>query len=96
MPTDPAEVARRLGELVREQREALRLSQGELAHRTGLSQRRIWEIERAKTSPQLVTWLRLAQGLETRLGDLVVRAEALAASPDAPQVGRPRPAEFLK
>jgi transcriptional regulator with XRE-family HTH domain len=77
------DVARRLGELVREQREALELSQEELAHRTDLSQRQIWEIEHAKTSPQLVTWLRLAHGLEKRLGELLLRAEALAAGGDA-------------
>lgn len=75
-------IARHLGELVRERREALGLSQEQLAHRTSLPQRRIWEVERAKTSPQLITWLRLAQGLDVRLGDLVLRAELLAASPD--------------
>lgn len=65
---------------MRERREELGLSQEQLAHRTGLSQRRIWEIERAKTSPQLVTWLRLAQGLESRLGDLLLRAEEMASA----------------
>lgn len=65
---------------MRERREELGLSQEQLAHRTGLSQRRIWEIERAKTSPQLVTWMRLARGLDARLGELVSRAEELAAA----------------
>lgn len=55
------------------------MSQEQLAHQTGLSQRRIWEIENARTSPQLVTWLRLAQGLDVRLGDLLLRAEELAS-----------------
>lgn len=55
------------------------MSQEQLAHQTGLSQRRIWEIENARTSPQLVTWLRLAQGLDVRLGELLLRAEELAS-----------------
>jgi transcriptional regulator with XRE-family HTH domain len=70
-------LARNLGIAVRERREQLDLSQQQLAHLTGLPQRRIWEMERARTSPQLVTWLRLARGLDTRLGDLLSRAESL-------------------
>ncbi len=80
MSIDPAAVARHLGGLVRERREELEMSQEQLAHQTGLSQRRIWEIESARTSPQLVTWLRLAQGLDARLGDLLLRAEDLASA----------------
>lgn len=71
-------LARSLGIVVRERREELGMSQEQLAHVTGLSQRRIWEMERARTSPQLVTWLRLARGLDMRLGELLGRAEQLA------------------
>lgn len=72
-------ISRHLGVVVRARREELGLSQEQLAHRTGLAQRRIWEIERARTSPQLTTWLRLANGLETQLGALVSTAETQAA-----------------
>lgn len=82
MPSDAEllAVARHLGVVVRERREELAISQEQLAHLTGLSQRRIWEMESARTSPQLNTWLKLAAGLDTGLGDLVSRAEKLAGS----------------
>jgi transcriptional regulator with XRE-family HTH domain len=76
-------LARCLGAVVRERREELGLSQEQLAHRTGLPQRRIWEMERARTSPQLVTWLRLAEGLDVRLGELLLRADEMLAAESA-------------
>lgn len=76
-----AALARNLGIAVRERREELGLSQEQLSHATGLSQRQIWEMERARTSPQLITWLRLAGGLETGLADLLTRAESLTDAP---------------
>ena len=56
--------------LLRRRRKQLNLTQGELAERVGLTTARICGYERGVNDPSFFTLLRLAAGLNFRLGDL--------------------------
>jgi transcriptional regulator with XRE-family HTH domain len=56
---------------LRRQRKAAKLSQEQLAKRTGLHPTEISRLERAVREPRLGTMLRLAKGLDVSLGKLV-------------------------
>jgi transcriptional regulator with XRE-family HTH domain len=68
---------------VHERREALEISQEELAHRAGLHRTYISDIERGARNPSLKTLSRLAEGLEVTTSQLIKMGEAAAsADPD--------------
>ena len=69
---------RALGIALRERREQLQLTQEAVSLRTGLPQRRIWELEAGVGNPTARTLLRLTAGLEAPCSELIARAERLA------------------
>jgi len=71
---------RALGVAVRERREELELTQEAVSLRTGVPQRRIWEIEAGAGNPTARTLLRLVTGLDVPASKLIARAERLAAA----------------
>lgn len=71
---------RALGTALRERREELQLTQEAVSLRTGVPQRRIWEIEAGAGNPTARTLLRLVSGLDVPASKLVARAERLAAA----------------
>ncbi len=71
---------RALGIALRERREELELTQEAVSLRTGVPQRRIWEIEAGAGNPTARTLLRLVSGLDVPASKLVARAERLAAA----------------
>ena len=61
----------KLGEIIREKRKALSLTQEQLADRTGHSRNHIQRVETAYTAPTLATLLDIAQALEVPLEKLL-------------------------
>lgn len=84
---DAIPLLRALGVALRERREELRLTQEAVSLRTGVPQRRIWELEAGIGNPTARTLLRLVDGLDMRCSELFVRAEQIAG------VAEPGPAE---
>lgn len=78
--SDTTHFLRALGVALRERREELRLTQEAVSLRTGVPQRRIWEIEAGAGNPTARTLLRLVSGLDTPCSELIARAERLAAA----------------
>ena len=72
----PAHLA--LGRSVREFRDALGLSQEELAHRSGLHRNYIGGIERGELNPSFASLLQLTEALEIRFSLLIARFEELS------------------
>jgi transcriptional regulator with XRE-family HTH domain len=72
---------RSLGRALRERREALSLTQEAVSLRTGVPQRRIWELEAGIGNPTARTLLRLVSGLDMPCSELFARAEQLAGEP---------------
>lgn len=64
------EFGRRLGANIRRRRRELRLSQEDVAARTGIYRRHFSAIESGDSLPRPITLLVLADGLETELGEL--------------------------
>lgn len=75
--SDAAGFLRALGAALRERREELQLTQEALALRTGVPQRRIWEIEAGEGNPTARTLVRLVAGLDAPCSALIARAEQL-------------------
>jgi transcriptional regulator with XRE-family HTH domain len=67
-----------LGQVIRELREQRRLSQGELAARAGVDERRLDALESGRIDADYVMLVRLAKALGVRPGTVVTRAEELA------------------
>jgi transcriptional regulator with XRE-family HTH domain len=63
------------GEVVRSERRRQRLTQEELAHRSGISAVFLSDIERGVENASIATLAKLARGLGTGLGQLLVRAQ---------------------
>jgi transcriptional regulator with XRE-family HTH domain len=80
---DATHYLRALGQALRERREQLQLTQEALSLRTGVPQRRIWELEAGIGNPTARTLLRIVSGLSTPCSRIFARAEQLAAA-DAP------------
>jgi transcriptional regulator with XRE-family HTH domain len=59
------------GTLIKEQRRALDISQEELAHRSGLDRTYISGLERGNRNPSLRALLKLANGLNTSLSQML-------------------------
>ena len=64
-----------LGRAVRDLREARRLSQEELAHRSGLHRTYLGGIERGEPNPSYANILRVAEALGVNASELLARAE---------------------
>jgi transcriptional regulator with XRE-family HTH domain len=66
----------RLGERLRELREARRLTQQEVATRAGLSRAFLSQVERNQVSPSVASVSRIAQALDLSLADLFARTDS--------------------
>lgn len=75
---DETPFLRALGVALRERREELGLTQEALSLRTGVPQRRIWEVEAGAGNPTARTLLRLVRGLDMPCSQLIARAERIA------------------
>lgn len=75
---DTTRFLRSLGIALRERREELQLTQEAVSLRTGVPQRRIWELEAGVGNPTARTLLRLVSGLDAPCSQLIARAEQLA------------------
>jgi len=75
---DTTHFLRALGVALRERREQLQLTQEAVSLRTGVPQRRIWELEAGVGNPTARTLLRLVYGLDAPCSQLIARAEQLA------------------
>jgi DNA-binding XRE family transcriptional regulator len=80
---DATRFLRALGVALRERREELQLTQEAVSLRTGVPQRRIWELEAGEGNPTARTLLRLVSGLDVPCSRLIARAEQLAADAHA-------------
>jgi hypothetical protein len=80
--SDTTPFLRSLGVALRERRDELGLTQEAVSLRTGVPQRRIWELEAGIGNPTARTLLRLVSGLDTSCSRLFARAEELTGSPD--------------
>lgn len=76
---DSTRFLRALGCALRARREELELTQEAVSLRTGVPQRRIWEIEAGVGNPTARTLLRLVSGLDMPCSQLIARAEQLEA-----------------
>ena len=70
MPRDNQKLAA-LGKEIRSQRDALNLSQEDLAHRCGFDRTYISMLERGRRNPAFLNLLKLADGLDLRLSILL-------------------------
>jgi hypothetical protein len=77
--TDATSFLHALGRALRERREELQLTQEAVSLRTGVPQRRIWELEAGVGNPTARTLLRLVAGLDSPCSRLIARAEQLEA-----------------
>lgn len=80
---DATSYLRALGQALRERREQLELTQEALSLRTGVPQRRIWELEAGIGNPTARTLLRLVAGLSVPCSQVFARAEQLAPAQPA-------------
>ncbi|MDO8188038.1 helix-turn-helix transcriptional regulator [Conexibacter sp. JD483] len=80
---DATPFLRALGRALRERRDELDLTQEAVSLRTGVPQRRIWELEAGIGNPTARTLLRLVSGLDLLCSELFARAESIAALPPA-------------
>lgn len=79
---DAIPLLRALGVALRERRDELSLTQEAVSLRTGVPQRRIWELEAGIGNPTARTLLRLVAGLDMPCSQLFVRAERIAGAAD--------------
>jgi DNA-binding XRE family transcriptional regulator len=84
---DTTHFLRALGVALRERREELQLTQEAVSLRTGVPQRRIWELEAGAGNPTARTLMRLVSGLDAPCSQLIARAERLAAEELAAEPG---------
>jgi transcriptional regulator with XRE-family HTH domain len=69
---DVYEINAKLGRIIREKRESLRISQEGLAALSNLNRTYIGKIERGDVSPTIVTVQKLAKALNIRLSELML------------------------
>lgn len=74
MPIKPLTPQRRFGAVVGAERAKQGLSQEELAHRSGLSTSFMSHVERGTKTVSIETIVKVARGLGTTSGELMVRA----------------------
>ena len=78
-----------IGDHIRDLRWDRRLKQGELAHRAGIAQNTLSQIELGKTTPSVPTLEKIARGLNVDLSELLLEESALAGKAEAPDTGQP-------
>lgn len=71
----------RLGGRIRNRREALRMSLGEVAQKAGISSSALSQIENAKAFPSIVTLKSVADVLHITVGELIGENETIKHSP---------------
>ena len=71
----------RMGERIRQRREYLNIHTSDLAAAIGVSSSLISQIERAKASPSILTLKKIADVLQTTVGELIGEYETLVANP---------------
>ena len=76
-----------IGEQVKEWREALGLSQRDLAERAGVGYVLVARLELGQTDPRLSTLRRLAEALNVTVGDLVDGKPGMAKRPARKRAG---------
>jgi transcriptional regulator with XRE-family HTH domain len=64
-----------IGDHIRDLRWDRRLNQGELAHRAGIAQNTLSQIELGKTTPSVPTLEKIARGLNVDLSELLLEEE---------------------
>lgn len=84
---DATPLLRALGVAMRVRRDELGLTQEAVSLRTGVPQRRIWELEAGIGNPTTRTLLRLVSGLEMPCSQLFVRAEQIAGAVETDAAG---------
>jgi transcriptional regulator with XRE-family HTH domain len=80
-----------IGDHIRDLRWDRRLKQGELAHRAGIAQNTLSQIELGKTTPSVPTLEKIARGLDVDLSELLLEEPVPLA--EASQETRPSEAE---
>jgi transcriptional regulator with XRE-family HTH domain len=78
MPAPPT-FKRALGEAVKARREALGLTQEQVANNSDLHQRWLSNVETGKRNPSYESLRRLAAGLDLSASELIARAERIEA-----------------
>ena|SRR5215217_1291823 len=73
-----------IGDHIRDLRWDRRLKQGELAHRAGIAQNTLSQIELGKTTPSVPTLEKIARGLNVDLSELLLEEPVLAGKVEAP------------
>jgi transcriptional regulator with XRE-family HTH domain len=81
---------REFGDRVRSRRQALGISQEELAHRAGINRTYIGSLESGERNPSLDNIARLARGLGCDAAELVAGLQELAGRRDLPPRRRAR------
>src|SRR6516165_7750695 len=86
------DLARAFGSVIRSRRQALAMSQDQLALATGVGRRFLIELEAGKMSCQLGRTLLLAQALGLRASDILTASAVAAVSdPDLPELAEEEP-----
>jgi transcriptional regulator with XRE-family HTH domain len=78
-----------IGDHIRDLRWDRRLKQGELAHRAGIAQNTLSQIELGKTTPSVPTLEKIARGLNVDLSELLLEEPALTGKAEAPREAGP-------
>jgi transcriptional regulator with XRE-family HTH domain len=76
-----------IGDHIRDLRWDRRLKQGELAHRAGIAQNTLSQIELGKTTPSVPTLEKIARGLNVDLSELLLEEPVFAEKAEAPPSG---------
>jgi len=72
---------KRIGERIKRNRELLGLQLNDLAKRVGISPSALSQIEKAKSSPSIITLKIIAENLHTTVGELIGENESLSNNP---------------
>lgn len=72
---------KRLGERIKKKRELQKIQLNDLARRVGVSASALSQIEKAKSSPSIVTLKHIAECLHTTVGELIGENENLSQNP---------------
>ena len=70
-----------IGDRIKKRREYLNINSYDLANSIGVSSSLISQIERAKAFPSILTLMKIAEYLQTTVGELIGEYESLVANP---------------
>ncbi len=71
----------KIGDKIRQRREYLNIHSNDLANSIGVTSSLISQIERAKAFPSILTLMKIADVLQTTVGELIGEYETLVANP---------------